>query len=157
MQFKEFEEKGLIGKTKINFKQIYNFLIRSKKDLQTSRANLTIDEEWSYTIAYHGMLRAGRALIMALGYRAKGKDQHRTVIQFTSRVLGSQFKDLIIRFDRMRRKRHDFIYEANSPIPKRETKQAISDAEALVRKILLFVKEKDPQKGINIDFIENED
>jgi len=72
-------------------------------------------------------------------------------------VLGSQFKDLIIRFDRMRRKRHEFIYEPNSPIPKQEAKQAISDAEALVRQILLFVRDKDPQKGLNIDFMENEE
>jgi len=147
VQFEELEEKGLIQKIKINFKQTYNFLLRSKKDLQTSKANLTIDKEWSYTIAYHAMLRAGRALIMSFGYRPRGRDQHATVVRFTTVVFGDKFKDLIRNFDRMRRKRHDFIYEPNRPIPRQESEQSIKDAEVLVKQIWSFVKEKDPQKG----------
>ena len=147
MQFEELEEKGLIQKIKINFKQIYSFLLRSKKDLQTSKANLAIDEEWSYAIAYHAMLRAGRALMMSFGYRPRGRDQHATVVRFTTVVFGDKFKDLIRNFDRMRRKRHDFIYEPDRPIPRQEAEQSIKDAEALVKQIWLFVKEKDPQKG----------
>jgi len=133
MQFGEFEEKGLIVRTKVNFRKIYDFLSRSNKDLQTSMANLKIDKEWSYTIAYHAMLRAGRALMMSFGYRPKGKDQHRTIVKFTNEVFGAQFKDLIREFDRMRRKRHDFIYEPNRPIPKQEVKHAINDAVKLVK------------------------
>ncbi len=144
----ELEKKGLIRKTKINLKQVYNFLARSKKDLQTSKANISIDEEWSYTIAYHSILRAGRALLMSYGYRPSGKDQHRTVILFTSIVLGAKFKELTNKFDRMRRKRHDFIYEPSRPIPRQEAKQAVLDAEALVEQIYRLVKERDPQKSI---------
>jgi len=51
MQFEELENKGLIREVKINFKQIYDFLSRSRQDLQTSKSNLTIDEAWSYAIA----------------------------------------------------------------------------------------------------------
>jgi len=148
IKFDELEKKGLIRKTKINLKQVYNFLSRSKKDLQTSKANISIDEEWSYTIAYHSILRAGRALIMSFGYRPVGKDQHKTVIMFTSIVLGTQFKELTNKFDRMRRKRHDFIYEPSRPIPRQEAKQAALDAEALVERIYRLVKERDPQKNI---------
>lgn len=147
MQFKELEEKGLIQKIKINFKQIYNFLFRSRKDLQTSKANLTIDEEWSYAITYHALLRAGRALMMSFGYRPRGKDQHSTVVRFTGIVFGDQHKNLIRNFDRMRRKRHGFIYEPDRPVPRQEAEQSIKDAEALVKKIWLLVKEKDPKKG----------
>lgn len=147
MRFEELEEKGLIQKVKINFKQIYSFLFRSRKDLQTSKANLTIDREWSYAIAYHAVLRAGRALMMSFGYRPRGRDQHATVVRFTTVVLGDKFKDLIRNFDRMRRKRHDFIYEPDRPVPRQEAEQSIKDAEALVKQIWSFVKEKDPQKG----------
>jgi uncharacterized protein (UPF0332 family) len=147
VQSEELEEKGLIQKAKINFKQIYNSLFRSRKDLQTSKANLTIDEEWSYAIAYHAVLRAGRALMMSVGFRPRGKDQHRTVVRFTTIVFGDKFKDLIRNFDRMRRKRHDFIYELDRPVPRREAEHSIKDAEALVKQIWLFVKEQDPEKG----------
>lgn len=147
MQFKELEEKGRIQKIKVNFKQIHNFLFRSRKDLQTSKANLVIDEEWSYTIAYHAVLRAGRALMMSFGYRPRGRDQHTTVVRFTSIVFGDQLKDLIRKFDRMRRKRHDFIYEPDRPVPRQEAEKSIKDAEALLKQIGLVVNEKDPQKG----------
>jgi uncharacterized protein (UPF0332 family) len=147
VQFEELEEKGRIQKIKVNFKQIHNFLFRSRKDLQTSKANLMIDEEWSYTIAYHAVLRAGRALMMSFGYRPRGRDQHTTVVRFTTVVFGDKFKDLIRNFDRMRRKRHDFIYEPDRPIPRQEAEHSIKDAEALVELIWLVVEEKNPQKG----------
>jgi uncharacterized protein (UPF0332 family) len=147
VQFEELEEKGRIQKIKVNFKQIHNFLFRSRKDLQTSKANLMIDEEWSYTIAYHAVLRAGRALMMSFGYRPRGRDQHTTVVRFTSIVFGDQLKDLIRNFDRMRRKRHDFIYEPDRPISRQEAEQSIKDADELVKQIWLVVKKKDPKKG----------
>jgi uncharacterized protein (UPF0332 family) len=147
VQFEELEEKGLIQKIKINFKQTYNFLLRSRKDLQTSKANLAIDEEWSYAIAYHAVLRAGRALMMSFGYRPRGRDQHATVVRFTTVVFGDKLKELIRNFDRMRRKRHDFIYEPDRPIPRQEAEQSIKNADALVKQIWSFVEEKDPQKG----------
>jgi len=147
MQFDELENKGLIRRIKVNFKQVYNFLSRSRQDLQTSKSNLPIDEAWSYAIAYHAMLRAGRALMMSFGYRPRGRGQHATVVRFTTVVLGGEFKDSIRNFDRMRRKRHDFVYEPDRPIPKQEAVQSIKDAEELVEHIWSFVKEKDPQNG----------
>jgi uncharacterized protein (UPF0332 family) len=146
MRFEELEEKGLIRETKISFKQIHDFLFRSKQGLQTSKSNLTIDEAWSYAIAYHAMLRAGRSLMMSFGYRPLGKDQHATVVRFTSIVFGKEFKKLIHKFDRMRRKRHDFIYEPNKPTPRQEAEQALADAEELVEQIWQAVKNRDPQK-----------
>jgi len=154
MPFDELENKGLIRRTKINFKQIYDFLSRSRQDLQTSKSNLSIDEAWSYAIAYHAMLRAGRSLMMSFGYRPLGKDQHATVVRFTSIVFGNEIKDLIHKFDRMRRKRHDFIYEPNRPIPRQEAEQAIADAEELVKQIWLVVKNRDPQENLKADYRE---
>lgn len=148
MQFSELENKNLIRKTKINYKQIYNFLSRSRQDLITSKSNLPIDEAWSYAIAYHAMLRAGRSLMMSFGYRPLGKDQHATVVRFTSIVFGNKLKDLTNMFDRMRRKRHDFIYDPNRPIPRQEATQAVADAEELVKQIWHIVKNKDPQKNL---------
>ena len=154
MPFDELENKSLIRRTKINFKQIYNLLSRSRQDLQTSKSNLSIDEAWSYAIAYHAMLRAGRSLMMSFGYRPLGKDPHATVVRFTSIVFGNEIKNLIHKFDRMRRKRHDFINESNRPIPRQEAEQAIADAEELVKQIWLVVKNKDPQKNLKADYKE---
>ncbi|MGD9344902.1 MAG: HEPN domain-containing protein [Candidatus Aminicenantes bacterium] len=148
MHFEDLESKGLIKRVEINFKQIYAALSRSKQDLKTSRTNLSIDNAWSYAIAYHAMLRAGRSLMMSFGFRPVGKDQHATVVRFTSIVFSSKYKDLTNKFDRMRRKRHDFVYEPNRPIPRQEAEQAVADAEELVNKIWSIIKNKDPQKNL---------
>jgi len=100
------------------------------------------------------MLRAGRSLMMSFGFRPLGKDQHATVVRFACIVFGNEYKNLINKFDRMRRKRHDFIYEPNRQIPRQEAGQAITDAEEFVKQIWHVVKKKDPQKDLKADYKE---
>ena len=135
MRLPRLESQGLIEKVKYDDKQVQANLLRSKRDLLTSRATLKIDEEWAYAIAFHAMLRAGRALMFASGYRPRGKDQHKTVVEFCAEILGKDFQDLTGRFNRMRAKRHDFIYEPERPIPKTEATQSLESAERFVREI----------------------
>ena len=135
MDLKRLEAQGLIEKANFNAGQIKSNLNRAHRDLLTAKANLKIDEERAYTIAYHAMLRAGRAFMFASGYRPGGKDQHKTVVEFCSESLGKDFQGLTTRFNRMRLKRHDFIYEPERPIPKTEATQSLESAERFVREI----------------------
>ena len=135
MSLPRLESQGLIEKIKFSQNQVQANLKRARRDLLTSRATLKIDEEWAYAIAYHAMLRAGRALMFAMGYRPRGKDQHKTVVEFSAEILGKHFQDLTTRFNRMRAKRHDFIYEPERPIPKTEAIQSLESAERFVREI----------------------
>ena len=135
MDLKRLETQGHIEKANFSDAQITSNLNRAQRDLRTAKANLKIDEEWAYTIAYHAMIRAGRALMFACGYRPRGKDQHKTVVEFCAGVLGKDFQDLTARFNRMRAKRHDFIYEPERPIPKTEAIQSLESAERFVREI----------------------
>lgn len=146
MNYRELEEQQLIEKVDANLARAIEILRKSRKDLFTARSNLSIDEEWSYTIAYHAMLRAGRALMLSEGYRPKGRDQHKTVVIFTGQVLGEKFRRLTNNFDRMRRKRHDFIYEPEKPIARQEAEQAIADAQRLLDSIVAYLRRKNPQQ-----------
>jgi len=67
VNLKDLESQGLIEKVKVTERQIWLHLTRAEKDLATAEANLDIDEEWAFTIAYHAMLRAGRALMLSEG------------------------------------------------------------------------------------------
>src|SRR4030067_3554883 len=107
LSLKRLESQGLIEKINFSDKQIVSNITRARKDLITAKANIKIDEEWAYTISYHAMLRAGRALMFSSGYRPKGKNQHKTVVDFCAEMLGKDFKTLTTRFNRMRVKRHD--------------------------------------------------
>ena len=148
MTLKRLESQGLIEKVTFSDKQITSNIKRAQKDLITAKATLEIDEEWSYTISYHAMLRAGRALMFSSGYRPKGKNQHKTVVDFCSEILGENFRDLTTRFNRMRVKRHDFIYEPERPIPKTEAIKSLESAGKFVKEIMEKIQKSTPQKKL---------
>lgn len=135
MDLRQLEKQGLIERVIFGPKQVLANLRGARKDLVVAQATLDIDEAWAHTIAYHAMLRAGRALMFSLGYRPKGRDQHKTVVEFCASVLGEEFKALTTRFNRMRTKRHNFIYEPDRPIPKTEAMQSLQTAEQFVAEI----------------------
>jgi len=132
---KRLEILGLIERIEFSPKQALANLARARRDLLTASATLDVDEEWAYAIAYHAMLRAGRAFMLSLGFRPKGKDQHKTVGDFCTEALGREFSQLMVRFNRMRIKRNDFIYEPERPIPKAEAAQSLASARLFVEEI----------------------
>jgi uncharacterized protein (UPF0332 family) len=148
MDLKRLEAQGHIEKASLSSGQIKSNLNRAQRDLHTAKANLKIDEEWAYTIAYHAMLRAGRAFMFASGYRPRGRDQHKTVVEFCSESLGVDFQHLTTRFNRMRLKRHDFIYEPERPIPRTEAVKSLESAEQFVQEITRRIEKLNPQKRL---------
>ncbi len=83
MNYGKFLKNNLIKKQNPDFKQIELQLQRSLKDLQTANENLNIDLTWTYTIAYHAMIRAGRALMYSKGFLPTTKNTHKTIVEFT--------------------------------------------------------------------------
>ena len=148
VSLKRLESQGLIEKIIFSDKQIISNIKRASKDLITAKANIEIDEEWAYTISYHAMLRVGRALMFSMGYRPKGKNQHKTVVDFCEEILGEDFRNLTERFNRMRIKRHDFIYEPERPISRAEVKKSLENAEKFVKEIIDKIKKANPQKKL---------
>lgn len=148
MSLKSLESQGLIEKISFSDKQIVSNIQRASKDLITAKATIKIDEEWAYTISYHAMLRAGRALMFSLGYRPKGKNQHKAVVDFCAEMFRKDFKNLTERFNRMRIKRHDFIYEPERPISKTEVTKSLDSAEKFVKEIMDRIQKANPQKKL---------
>jgi uncharacterized protein (UPF0332 family) len=81
------------------------------------------------------MVRAGRALMLSLGYLPTNLNSHRTVIEFARGEPGDRFGELLRRFDRMRRKRHDFIYDSENATTEHEAREAITAAQELIQGI----------------------
>ena len=145
MNYERLKERGLVEEVLPNYNGVVNLLYRSLKDLKTAKANMEIDEEWAYTIAYQAIIRAARALIMAEGYRPKGREVQKTIIMLTGVLRADDFGPLVNKFDLMRRKRQRFMEEGGRPIPKYEVTDALQDAEQFVERVLKIVKEKNPQ------------
>lgn len=148
MAYEELREKGLVEDFKPNFAVVNALIARSLKDLTTARANASIDREWAYAIAYQGMLRAARGMIMAEGLRPRGRDQQRTVVQLAGALLGGDVRSLLNAFDRMRRRSQTILEEPGQPISRYEVEGAIKDAQKFIERTVDFTRTKNPQLAL---------
>lgn len=145
MAYEELRERGLVEEVRPDFRQVSMLLARALQDLSTAGANVSIDKEWAYIIAYQAMLRAAKALVMAEGWRPRGRDQSRTIVMLVGELLGEEGRALVNGFDRMRRKRQDFMEEPQTPFPGYEVEGALRDAQALIERLVDLAREKNPQ------------
>lgn len=146
MSYEKFLKGNLIKNQTPDFKQISYQLQRSLKDLKTAEANLKIDLTWALAIAYHAMIRAGRALMYSKGYLPTTKRTHKTIVEFTKLILGHEYGALVSKFNRLRRKRHDFIYDSKNHITHSEAKSSLDTAKKLIDKIIDLVKQENPER-----------
>ena len=132
-----------------DFERIARYLAGAEKKLQAARKVLIIDEEASYQLAYEAMLKASLGFMLSFGVRPRSLPGHHvTIIEFAGDRLGAEFKHLISMFDRMRRKRHQAIYEVDGFISTTEVRQAINSAEQYLNVISDTIQQKNPQSKL---------
>lgn len=141
----KYSKQGLIKEQKSNFTAIENLISRSYKEIKIAQANMSIDEGIAFTVAYTGMLHAGRALMLCKGYRPSDGYQHKTVVDFASIVLGEKYKILVQHFDKMRKKRNIFTYEVSISISETEAKNALKSATDFIKAVREIIERENPQ------------
>ena len=97
------------------------------------------------------MLRCGRSIVFMKGYRSVDGQQHKTIIELSGDVLGEKFKNIIKKFDHMRRKRNQFTYDPFLPVSKIEAENALKTAEEFVKIVLKLVQKENPQLRFNFN------
>jgi uncharacterized protein (UPF0332 family) len=146
MTYGRFLKDNLVKEQKPDFRQIEAQLKRARKDLKTAEEVSSFDLTWAYTISYHAMLRAGRALMYANGFLPTVRNTHKTIVEFTKIILGEKYANTVARFSRMRRERHDFIYDARNGFTLHDVSTAIATAGKLIDEIVVIVNKENPQK-----------
>jgi uncharacterized protein (UPF0332 family) len=145
--WKEYLKQGLVKKQQPDFAQIEQQIIRAEKDLKTFQLVLSSDPEWACTISYQAMIRMGRALMFANGYLPADGQQHKTVVDITGRLLGEEYDLVIQYFDRMRRNRNGFFYDALDTNNAGQAKKAHETAETLLQAVKTMIKQENPQQS----------
>jgi len=148
MNYEKFLKENLIKRQKPDFAQIEHQLKRAQKDLKTAEAVLHIDLTWAFAISYHAMIRAGKALMYSKGYLPTATKSHKTIVEITKLILGQEYENIISRFNRMRRQRHDFIYGSKNHITFHEAKLSIETAKKLIEEIITLVKKENPEEDL---------
>jgi len=151
LNYKDLVAEGKIKKEKaIGIDQIYRFIKRAKKDLETAKTIVANDEGAALTLIYDAMFHAANALIRHQGYRPGNKLQHIGIIEAVSRTLGEDFEAIIFKFDKLRIKRNKFEYQAIYNISKTQLVSDIKDADAFIQVIEKYLKDRNPQLSLNL-------
>ena len=148
---KRLEREGKIRKQKAGLVQVEALLKEALLDLEEVRRISSVAERATYLLAYNGMLKAGRALLLLSGYVPDDGAQHKTIVEMTAAILGAKYRSLTDQFETMRRKRNDLTYEAGTLLSRSEAQRAFSDAIELVKRILAEVKARNPQLDLKLD------
>jgi len=151
MNYNELKEMGIVEERTADIAEVISLVTRAERDLATSKVLYDKDEEWSFAAAYQAMARSGKALILSEGFRTKGvrgRDAQKTVVTAAGVILGEQYKSLINKFDRMRRKYQSFVEDAGRIISRYEAEQAIKDAEEFIALVNGRIREKYSQMSL---------
>ncbi|HDS64001.1 MAG TPA: HEPN domain-containing protein [Methanofollis liminatans] len=125
----DLERQGLIRRLPPDPQAVENAMSLARRDVGVAGSVLAGNSDWAYTIAYNAMLQAGRALMFSKGYRPAGTNQHISVVKFAELFLDGE---IVLAFDRMRRKRHITVYDMAGTVSEEEAKNAVSRAEAFL-------------------------
>jgi uncharacterized protein (UPF0332 family) len=151
MTYEALKELGIVEERPSEISEIIALVTRAERDLSTSKLLQDKDEEWAFAAAYLAMARSARALILVEGFRPKGvrgRDAQKTVVTAVGVLLGEQFKSLINKFDRMRRKYQNFMEESGRIISRYEAGQAIKDADEFLELVNGRIREKYSQMSL---------
>ena len=136
---------------KIGQDQVIKLINRAKKDLETAKSLLNSDEAVAMTMVYSSMFHSANALVRLYGFRPGKVRQHAGLIEATSRILGVEIKDYILRFDILRIKRNLFEYQAIFDFSKIQIENNLIEAEKFVIIIEKFITDKIEQQSFNLD------
>ena len=151
---KRLEREGKVRRQKAGLVQVEALLKEAVLDLEEAKRISSVAERATYLLAYNGMLKAGRALLLLGGYVPDDGGQHKTVVEMTTAILGPKYRSLTEQFETMRRKRNDLTYGAGTLLSKSEAQRAFSDSIELVKRILAEVKAQNPQLNLKLDLKE---
>jgi uncharacterized protein (UPF0332 family) len=150
MNYNALKEMGIVEERTAEIAEVIALVTRAERDLSTSKLLQDKDEEWAFAAAYQAMARSARALILSEGFRPRGsrRDTHKTVVTASGVLLGEQYKSMINKFDRMRRKYQSFMEEAGRIISRYEADQANKDAEEFLKIVTSRIREKYSQMSL---------
>ncbi len=130
----------------IGWDQVERLIKRAFEDLKSAERNLPFDEPGAMDFIYKAMFHAGNALIRSYGFRPGATRQHQGVITSVGRILGPEYKALILKFDKLRKRRNEFEYQGIFAMGREELKDSIEQAEQLVAAIRKALQDSHPQK-----------
>lgn len=148
MNWKELLNKGQLYRKEVNFSEVDKVFSRAQRVLKSAKFLLEKDEQTTYQLAYESMMLAGRALMFSFGLRPRTSGAHLITVEFCQSILGKEYKLLVEKFNRARKKRNYLIYGIEAIISSAETENLIKTAEQFLKTVDKKISEKKKQKKL---------
>lgn len=129
MTFDDLVKRRMIETTTVSDEEIAEHLRVARHDINLAQLMSTQDLDWSFNIAYNGILQASIAYMNHLGYRARGQAKHYNTFVFMEQALPSEFAHTIGRVQKMRAKRNLAVYNTRGAVSEKETKDILAFSE----------------------------
>lgn len=112
--------------------QLTETLAAAERDLEAASANVDRFAPWAEAMLYEAGLRAARVIVMSAGYRIAADRGHVTAIDAADTLTSGRHHAIFVRLHRLRRSRHEFMYETAPDPGIQQLEMARSDVEALI-------------------------
>ncbi len=132
MKYDELLGSRRVRREPISRREMRQVMALAERDLRTAQKIGPEERDWGFAIAYNAVLQASRAYMFSQGYRPASADSHKNTFAFMRVALGQKHQSLVTYFDRMRRKRHQAVYDQVGVITATEAKNMLAKAEDFV-------------------------
>ena len=102
------------------------------RDLEAAAANDQIFPSWAMSMRYEAGLRCARVIVQAAGYRIAADRGHVTAIDAADSLTQGRHHLTFVRLHRMRRTRHEFMYEVGADPSMQDLELARRDVLRLI-------------------------
>lgn len=143
MDLSELRKSRRIAETRADAEQINALLAVAMRDMEDAGILLKNSRfDGAYTAAYNAMLQTTRALMFSYGFRPAEEEHHKIAIEFAECILPQEIRPLVRLFDRMRRKRHENIYDVAGKTSEFQAREALETAYKYVSLLEKRIREK---------------
>jgi len=143
MDLSELRKNRRITETHADAEQITALIAVAMRDMEDAGILLKNSRfDGAYTVAYNAMLQMTRALMFSYGFRPAEEEHHKIAIEFAECVLPQEIRPLVRLFDRMRRKRHENIYDVAGKTSEFQAREALETAQKYAALLERKIKEK---------------
>lgn len=149
MSLKDWLDKGWLAEHKPNPTEIAELIALADRDIKDCQAG-DLSPHWKLAIAYNAGLQMATAALAASGYRASHEAHHYRIIQSLRYTIKAD-PDLVIYFDKFRKKRNIGGYERAWAVSDKEANEMFVLAMKLRKEIEDWLRRNHPHllKAIN--------
>ena len=145
-------KEGKLKRQETDIDFLNNLLDSAQKNFEAASLIRGKVDEAAFKLVYDGLLQLVRLVLLLNGYRPGDGEQHKTTFSVAGELLGEEYKTLIEKIQKFRKKRNICVYEPRGVINKSEVESIYRTSQEFWRKVRKYLREKSPQLRLFDEF-----